>query len=508
MKMYKSLFGVLAGFAVLFALCEVWANICLTKGSFAGMVEYAFVVLVIWLIVNRFASDPHGVFSRYEVWFAMLFCLLFHLTIVYLAPTAMGQHGQPWDSMTSCKALSMGGIAYRHYPNEVYWINYEVLLTTLGCLFSPTAVTGQWLNAVCCALTIFPMFKISDLVAGRRVTRLVMLLVILSPALAIYSTALVGDFVAAMFATYALFFVLKMFETPQMTRSSFVHVLFAGICLSLFNTFKSIHFLLFFGVLAALTFMLVRGYEWRKSAKFLVKIVVVLFVVMATSSVVNDVIHAVVRIPPAKQKFLDGVVYELILGLNLETRGCWNRPLATSIRPMDLGDKLKLLGAAIKRDKRAYPGLVKDKFKTQYGTHKSGSSFCDWFVISTCDDPYAKQGRRHCPPWVWLWADNGYLLFSAILVLGALGFCFLVKESLSALLPGIIAWVVVLGFVIMSLCIEGHGRYKCVAYPFFFLTMPYVVGLRVPIQKAGAYLAAKCETARRKIATKFQSAGK
>ena len=489
MKLYKVLSWLLGGCLCAFCFLSFWANICKNWGTLGTALEYGFFICVVYLAVGMLCNKLS---NNGEVYLLMLLCLLLHLVLFSIAQNILGQQGQPIDSSHAFNALQAGKISYGHQLRCGYWVNYEILLSVLGCAFSKSIYTGQILNALCCSLAIYPIFKLSEIACDRKMARFVCLMVIFSPVLGLYSTALVGDYIASMLFVYALYFFYKCIS--RISSDGFYAVtirdaVLIGVLLSVADVFKTIGFLLVGAMVVVLVFEMLQKMRIRQ-----IMLLIAVFCIVLTSShvmniVINDVKWSVVgKERRTKGDFFNEVLYELVLGLNLERSGCYNRTLAKKLGQNARDGRMKMLKDAIKTDYKSYPSLMLVKFQRLYGTHTGIGSFISWFDLSTEDKPpqtlqQRKENTRHCPPWVVPYVDSGYLFFSFMMFLGALGLLFIGKDGWVRLMPGIASMVVVLGYVAMSLLIEGHGRYKCAVYPFFFLIIPYIGGITIPLVK-------------------------
>ena len=194
----KAFFALLSFTGLAFAVCLLLASVSVIGLAISSAVGYGLAVFMVWLVfeaLGRFGGDR---LRRSEPWLIMAFFLVVYVVFMFLVPE-LGQRRMPYDSLRAQKSLEAGCIAFFRPQRLYYWINYDLVLSILGKVFAPKLIVGQMLNAICRALALYPVFRLGERVAGRRMARFTVILLAMSPTLTLYSSTLVGDFIAAMF---------------------------------------------------------------------------------------------------------------------------------------------------------------------------------------------------------------------------------------------------------------------------------------------------------------------
>ena len=288
----RSLFLAIALSGVVFALLLLAASISVIGFEFYRAFQYGSAVLFVWFlfeVLGRFGGDWC---VKREPFLIILFFFLAYLALIRFVPE-LGQLMMPYDSLRAQKSLESGHFAFFRPLKFYYWINYDFVLSALGMLFSPKLIVGQVFNAVCRALALYPIFKLSERVSGRRMARFVTVLAGLSPALSLYATTLVGDFTSAMFYLYAVYFFLSV---PNWNAASVNNISFwilVGLFAGMGYLFKTISFLYF---AAFMVWMIFKGLECRRAKMVLLLVVSFLVIVFSHGTV----------------KFARSVVYNLL----------------------------------------------------------------------------------------------------------------------------------------------------------------------------------------------------
>lgn len=456
--------------------------------SFTGAMAYGAIVFLVYLIFERNGSDHQNWFYRNEHFVLTCFGFLFYMFVLAAAPL-FGQHGQAFDTGVAYRAFVSEQICYTHNVICTYWVYYEILLSVIGNVFGHSFVNGQFLNALCCSLVVFPVFKLSEQVAGHGVARFVSLLMILNPALAFYCTAYTGEFLFAVLMLYGMYVYVRMFSGISTFKRNFMSAILSGGFLGLAWIFKPLTYLgMIAGFVVAILFLC-----QRFSRAAMLKVVLLLCVwvisygsVKAIAALSFDALGGIDRQTVRGESFGDTMIYELILSLNLDRHGAYNRDLALKVRRSK--DRLEILKNAVVRDHQKYPNLMVRKFRNLYGSHNSTGAIMSWYRWTTRDDGAKGNDFPNCPLWAVPLVDNALFLFAMVFFAATIGQFFCRGKEPSEWVPRMTFALIVLGFVGMSMLIEAHGRYRVAVYPFFFLILANVKGLAVPFSYIGKKL--------------------
>ena len=482
--MYKfSLKTIQYGFVLLAAMVSVACfysshqHIGYTIGHFAFLA-------VVWMLLERFFPSRGGSASRKEILFLSVACFLACWMVCEYLP-AIGVRGQTADAKTAFNSLIAGRSRFTHPDKYFYWVTYEIFISTLGVIFAPVLRTGQLLNAFFASLAVMPVFRICERVGGRSIARLVVLLLISSPALLLWASVLSSAFISAVFMLYAAYFFMDAVGNEQINRRFFLAAVLTGAALGLSYIFKTIIFLFNFAIFVYLVLLVLKRPGWRVLVRGCLLFMLVFGISRYTIRSVTHVSVALGNAPGLLQNeklFWDGVLYELILGLNLETRGCWHTPLAHEVIALDRRGRWQKLKEVVKRDWKAYPKLMKDKFVNVNGTHCGSGSIGQRIRANSQADLIKRKGPYFCPLWAIYTMDGFQLGFSVLTLLAALGMCFTRDRDLSYFCPGIISIMIVAGFTALLNVIEGNSCYRVAVYPFHFLVLPYIRGWAGPLK--------------------------
>lgn len=446
--------------------------------------HFAFLA-VIWMLLERFAPSGGTFASRREIVFLSIACFLACWMVCEYLP-ALGVRGQTADGRTALNSLIAGRTRFTHAPNKYfYWAIYEIFISTLGVIFAPVLRTGQLLNALFAALAVMPVFRICERVGGRSMARFVVLLLISSPALLLWSSVLSSAIISAVFMLYAAYFFMQAVETDRIDRKFLLAVVLSGAALGLSYVFKTITFLFYFAILVYLLLAVMQRPGRRIIVRACLLFLLLFGVSKYTSRCVTCASVALGNAPGLLQndnKFLDVVLYELILGFNLEAKGHWHTPLAHEVMTLDRKGRWQKLKDAVKRDWKSYPGLLKYKFVNITGTHCGGGSIGRRIRSNSQADLVKRTGPYLCPLWAIYTMDGFQLGFSILTFLAAIGMCFSRGRDLSYFCPGIVSIVIIAGFTVLLLLIEGNSCYRVAVYPFHFLILPYIRGWSVPLK--------------------------
>lgn len=472
--------------AIGFAACMIAASIALMipscagkfsygfvlRSPFIGMVLYGAAILGIWSIIECFSRRHPSWSARAEMFFLVSFCLSVYVFFIGLLP-AMGQvpGAMTFDPAQVLRSIEAGRICYFHDIRNQGWCNYEILMSILGSVFNGHQQFGEVFQALCCAIALMPLFCLAERVAGRRVARFTVLLAGLSPTIVMYSTVLTSEIISSSLMVFAAYCFLEVFVGKHSTIDIVLMMFVGGVLLALSDLFKVIAIV--FVVAAAV--LLVVGALRSGNRGFVVRLMVASLVFYPSYRLVRHVGQtALSALADAPQKTIpdkksSALLYELVLGLNIENEGFYSGKLAHDFVAMPVEKQQEFARETFCRDWKKYPMLMIRKFRNIHGSnnyhHGAVSTFSNVFKD--------KSGMWHVPRWIWPLTDSGTMFFKVVFLLGCIGLLLSASRSFVDLAPGVFSISIVLCFAVIEQLIEGHGRYKMSIYPFYFLIVPY-----------------------------------
>ncbi len=447
----------------------------------------------VWMLLGRFFPQNGVPASRREIFFLSVACFLLYWMVYEYLP-AIGVRGQTADSSGALKCLLAGTPCHSHKTWYFYWVNYEIFLSVMGVIFAPVMRTGQLINAFFAALAVMPVFRICERVGGRLIARFVVLMLISSPALLLWGSVLSSTIISAVFMLYAAYYFFEAVDCGKIDRRFVFAAVLSGVALGFSHIFKSIIYIFNVALLVYVLLVAFGRPGWRVVLRVCLLFLLVFSVSKYTGRCLTHVMVVLGNAPgllEGKEKFSNDVLYELIIGLNLETTGCWHTPLAHELMTLDRSGKWQKLKDVVKRDWKSYPKLMKDKFVNINGTHCGPGSIGRRIRSNSQADLVKRKGPYLCPLWAIYTMDGFQLGFSVLTLLAALGMCFPRDRDLSYFCPGIVSIMIVAGFTALLNVIEGNSCYRVAVYPFHFLILPYIRGwagpLKYIVDKFGAF---------------------
>ena len=476
MKIEKwSLVGVrlVAALTILFALLVFSAGVASMRASWLDCLAYAVVMMVLWTTLERCGKSWSFFSVRVEAWVIVAAVFFVHLAFIRVLP-ALGHEplSAAWDARAAVRSIEAGRICYTHAVRNQSWCNYEVLLSAMGVMFGGGYQLGQVLNALTCALLVFPVSVLSSEIGGRRMARLTALTMGFSPALLMYSKLLSGEFLSAMLMGTAGYFLFDAFRAPK-RRGGAASLVLCGVLIGLSQLFKPISVVFLFAMCALGAVLFVMTRDWKRRTVLVGSVLLVMGTCRLSTGISQNAISAFVgdvRLTTAVSE-APTLMYELVLGFNPETDGTYSGKLAREFLALDATRRRSFVMDRVCRDWRCYPGLMVRKFVNIHGSPNRPHGAVSNFVLSFRD--YPKLGRSHAPAWVEPLSDSGALFFRILFLMGATGLALSLRRSVSFWLPGLFSALIILGFAAIEQLIEGHGRYKTAVYPFYFMLIPY-----------------------------------
>lgn len=469
--------AAIASAGLVFAALLLLASVSEIGFKVSAVAGYGAAVLFVWFAFDAPDRLFGERFARYEPWIVMAAFFLAYLAFLMIAPE-LGQIKMPYDAMRAQKSLEAGHFAIFRPHKFFHWVNYDCVLSALGMIFSPKLIVGQILNALCRALALYPIFRLSERVAGRRMARFVAIVVGLSPTLTLYATLLVGDYLSALFSLYAMYLFLSVRDWGKVSVPRIYLWVLIGVLAGLSYLFKSISFLFFGAFLACL---LIYALESRNLRGTMVSCLALLIIALSHGTVKYARAAAYSGLQSgskaqveAGEDFVSGVLYEMYLGMYIPSRGGYVPARDKAFRSAPLEKKKEMVWDMFAKDAKNYPKFVVDKFRMIWGTNDDSiGSILFWFRMSCQNDCYNPRDKNHCVGWLKPLLRAEHLFFSFAFLLGAVGLFRSVGKSVDFVKTGVASLVIVLLFAAMSVLMESQGRYRTAIYPYFFLLIPY-----------------------------------
>ena len=477
---------IIAGAAIVFAVCMIVASVALMTPScagkfsygyvlrspFVGAVLYGAVILGIWSIIECFSRRHPSWSVRAEMFFLAFLCLSVYSFFIVLLP-AMGQvpGAMTFDPAQVLRSMESGRVCHFHDIRNQGWCNYEILMSILAVIFKGGQQFGEAFQALCCAMSLLPLFRLAERVAGRRVARFTVLMAGLSPTMVMYSVVLTSEIISSSLMVFAAYCFLDVFAEKHDKLDAALMMFVGGVLLALSDLFKVIAVVF---VVAAVV-LLVVGALRSGDRRFVFRLMAAALVFYPSYRLARHVgqmaLSALAQVPQeaATGKQSSALLYELVLGLNLESEGFYSGKLAHDFIAMPVEKQKEFAKKTFCRDWGKYPMLMIRKFRNIHGSsnyhHGAVSTFRNIFKD--------KSGKWHAPGWICPLADSGTMFFKVVFLFGCVGLFLSASRSFVGLAPGVLSASIVLCFAVVEQLIEGHGRYKISIYPFYFLIVPY-----------------------------------
>ena len=417
-----------------------------------------------FLVIGGFQmlESRGGFLGRHPVAVMAVFFLCMHAMVIQLVNgyLHMRMSSDFWNVQ---QCLQSRNIIVVHPPIFSYWCNHELLLSILGKVFGPHLQVAQYLNALCCVGILFPVFKLSEQVSGRRIAIFVTFFLGAYPTNYLYSTLLTSEYLCAFFLIWAFFFLVQAWQCRGGWKHSVYWLALCGASLGLAQITKPF-VPVFLASVLVLLLVLSRRIRARETYHWLLGFLILVVVFLSFFKSVQGFYS---RIAEPQKVCAEGgnLKQTLVKGLDLEGRGRCSVANAKLVKSMSEKETSEYLIRAIKRDFREYPLLFAEKFDR---VHASEQGIMDWFSVSV------RSRWRVVPHWLQRLVGNYYMLFRVLFFLGALGFCCTPLSSRKRLAPGVFSAAFVSGFAILLLIVEAHGRYRTPLYPFAFVMLAYI----------------------------------
>jgi len=466
---------LLAGFVLMIPSCTgKFAHGFVMASPFWGAFIYGVVLLFVWGIFE-YVGNRIAFVKRYELVFLMLLSLIVHIILIKVIPTLVQiKDLLTYDPLLVLKSMESGRICFMHSARNVGWCNYEILMSMLAILFSGTLEFGRIVQAVLCAITLVPVFYISQWVAGRRFARFTTILLVFSPTIVLYSMVLTSEYLSALLMCLSAYFIFAAIRARDFGFNNVCLMVLGGVALGVSDIFKVIAIV--FIIAFVLILVILISYEYSRMA--FLRMVMTGAVVLSSfifsryvgQSVLNE-LAGKSELKTGQEKLSSGLLYELALGLNIEREGFWDSKLASDFLKMPPERQRAFVSEAIRRGWKDYPMLMVRKFRNIHGSANYYHGAISTFVYSF----KGKDGKWHVPKWVSSLPDYGTTYFKVAFLLGAIGlFISVRRRCITFWLLGLFSVFIVLGFAVVEQLIEGHGRYKTSIYPFYFMVLPYI----------------------------------
>lgn len=460
---------------IAFSSLMLLASIAVMESPWIGVCMYGLLILLVMIVLEGADRMLSVSFHKWEIWLLMGFVFAVHWGFIRILP-ALGQQPMAvaFDARTALRCLEAGKICFLHDVRNQYWCNYEIVLSTLGVITGGGLVVGQLMNAFCCVCILWPMFVLAESIGGRRVARLTVLTMGLSPALIMYSKLLSGEFLSAALLFVAMCFCLKASRNAgENWRASVAMIALGGAALGLSNLFKTIAIIFIVAYILFVVAVMHNQHGCRAVCQALGAVLTLVLVCNMVYRVGQRAFVAVASEPRllTAQEESSTLLYELVLGSNLETDGMFCGKLAREFLALKPERRWEFAKSRFVRDWKHYPRLMVRKFMLMHGSHNAPHGAVSNFFLAFRDA--ATMGRAYPPTWSGPLSDSGTMFFRVLFLLGTLGFVLSLRQSERVWLPGLFSFLIVLEFAVVEQLIEGHGRYKTSVYPFYFMAIPY-----------------------------------
>lgn len=418
-------------------------------------VGYGLALYGLSMILMRFTRNC--VDSR--VWVIVACSLLLNVVVAWIVGHYCGQH-MVSDFKASLDCLLAGKICVGHPTKYEYWCNYELLISTLGALFSPVLFTGQVLNSICMALVVYPVYKMTERLTSAFAATFVSLLMITSPTLLLYGTFITGEFVAVVALMYGFYWSWQWLQG----RPSVFMLLAGGGLLGFSQVFKPIVSIVLVAVFLVCAVQYFESRDGCVGWKILRRFLLVLLVYMGSQNLfsytANRVMQGLSGKTMAEITEGRGLSWRnFVLGLNLETKGAWHPKLS------DLeGEEAKnYLIARMKVDYPHYPKLMLVKLIRLY----QGDNWARFWLSKSTH--ISDSGR--CAFAI----DVAYVLAQTLFTISIGAFIISYWKRQENLLEYMPMLLTIVGFSLLLMIIEFQGRYRTSIYPFYYIVIAYGV---------------------------------
>lgn len=389
----------------------------------------------------------------------MLVCFLLHVVAISITH-ALYVQSMVSDFAQVEKCILSPTVIISHGAEYFYWCNFELLCSALGKVFCRDIRVVQYLNAICCVLAVFPVFKLSERAAGFSMAVFTSLLVGISPIMLIYSMIPTSEFIAAFMNIYALYFIIRMLESITWAEKC-RYALWCGLFLGIGQLMKPFASIFIVATAIMVTWDLCR-FGWRRTWRWAVVFAFLLGTYLLVSESCQSAIIQIAK-PQRIEKTGKNIVRTLLLGLNAETNGGFNKERSSWIRGMSEEERSAALRKLIKNDYAKLPTLFATKFRRIYSIPAFGWSWYENSILPQRVPMWLKSSM--C---VW----NFVALFLVCLGVAGLAASRGIAEEKGRV--GVVAALVTAAFTSMLVLVEVQERYKMAIYPVFFLLVPYV----------------------------------
>ena len=389
----------------------------------------------------------------------IVMCFVAHIIVIRLTHILYTQSMTDDFAMVEA-VIKDAGVKIAH-TRTCYWANYELLCSFLGKVFCPDVQVAQYLNALCCIAAIYPVYKLSCRIGGRRIAIFTSLLMALSPITQVYGTLLTGEFIAAAAYAWAIYFTIELLEAQGAMRKC-VMALWTGVFLGIGNLAKPFA-IVFLMTLVTLVIIDIIRLKWRNITQWLAA----LFLLLGAYTFLSlNGQYAILEMAKPQTIALydqkDAFVGLFLQGFNVETQGRYNLSWKNKVNSMSKEEKVATLKQMIRRDWQKYPALLLGKLDHAYSDPYFGWSW------------YEKSIRPGAVPvWVKKIICSWNLIALLFVAIGFSGLVMACRQTERKNLVGIVVTIGLAGATLILLLSEAQPRYKMALYPLYFLLIPY-----------------------------------
>lgn len=408
--------------------------------------------------------------SSQLAWGMAIVAFVVQIVFIVIVRTWFGQ-SMISDFTRAQQCLESGRVMTLHHPMFKYWVNYEMILSLLGSLTVPSLWVGQLLNAVCIALSVYPIYRIADSIAGKDVGIVVSALSIFYPTNLMYGTILTQEYICAALIVWGVYLLLKAFESEALKRVDVVNGCLAAIVLSAAELVKPVVPIVWAGLIVSLLFRIGTFANKKWPVMCVAKLFFVIFAMYIISYKSFSVLdgYLIERVSSQKCPAQSAVPWkQLLIGLDVESRGVYTTELAQGYNLSDAEARERCI-AKMKRNIGRLPHLVGEKMIRLHWSDRWASN---WFLqtlkrTSDCD--------------LSAFAQAGFLINVFMILLSASTIlCTYWKRALIDM-RDVFPLVILFGFTMLIGFLEMQCRYRTSIYPVYFLSM--ALGLEFALKR-------------------------
>jgi hypothetical protein len=308
---------------------------------------------------------------------------------------------------------------------------------------------------------IYPVFKLAEKAGGFAVAIFTSLLMGCSPLLLVYTTILTNELLAASLLTFAFYFIVKTLEADELGLKLRAAIS-AGFFLGILHLIKSFATILITAMIIMLMLEIAR-YGRKLMFRGLAVLAMTIGGFIAVSECVQCACIEIAKPQIIEKSENDNVLGSLLTGLDVDSKGYYDRTKARQYRMMTREERVDELKKRLAKDFRKFPALFLEKLDRMYS--EFGYAVRYIYRITTA--------QASVPEWLNSFMIGCHFLVLVFVTLGVVGIVVTRRFLEKSNMVGIMALLVVGAFTVALLLLEMHGRYISVIYPILFLIIPY-----------------------------------